>query len=67
MPRESIFSVNEEGKLCRKVISCICINKYAMSVKEPVIVQFFINGLRYESNDVHFIYNRVYVNDKIGW
>jgi hypothetical protein len=67
MPRESIFSVNEEGKLCRKVISSICINKYATSVKEPVIVQFFINGLRHEGNDVHFIYNRVYVNDKIGW
>jgi hypothetical protein len=67
MSRESEFSVNEDGKLCRKVISSICINRYSNTVREPVVVQFFINGLKAEGQDVNFIYNRVYVNDKIGW
>jgi hypothetical protein len=67
MASRSKFSVNEEGKLCRKVVSSISINKYTAIVKEPVVIHFFVNGLRDDGNGVNFIYNRVYVNDKIGW
>jgi hypothetical protein len=35
--------------------------------REPAVVQFFINGLKEDGKVLNFIYNRVYVNDKIGW
>jgi hypothetical protein len=63
----SQFFVNSEGKLCRIINTSILINKYNLMAREPAVVQFFINGLKEDGKVLNFIYNRVYVNDKIGW
>jgi hypothetical protein len=67
MDIQSEFSVNEDGKLCRVISTTVRINKHKMLLREPIIVQFFINGLKKDTQGVNFIYNRVYVNDRIGW
>jgi hypothetical protein len=67
MASRSQLSVNSEGKLCRIINTSIRIHTYKLVVREPAVVQFFINGLKDDGQGLAFIYNKVYVNDKIGW